>query len=379
MMRRNGRHTAAISALVVLTAPLFALLCRGHVPSRFAASNLPFWQRALPHPAHLAVTLCRPPAAPGTVHYDALPLRNVNEDRLLSGLERPSSRAAKSGAAGEWLEMACALGRNDSHLRRRQDDVALRLMNAQDQDGYLAAGKGRLRWSPAQADAFGHNLRGLLAYYAVTRDPAVIYAAMQAGDLLTSEFAPGITGPKLPDGLLLPMTRLYLAIGQDAVSWHTESAPNTLGLPAFGRYAELFTHARQPRHQRARELKHHAPLHAPDAARHDSHRKTHGHIHSARAPKDIIHAPSVRPVRLRSGARHNTGYDAGCPRSQRPFLADKAGVERRGHGDTDLSDSAASDKTACPLMIDSSLMSLKKTEKSPRRDAGAAFSASRRP
>lgn len=213
-MRRYGWHTAALSATIVLTAPLFALLCRGHAPSRFAVSNLPFWQRALPHPAPLAVALCSPPAAPGTVHYDAPFLQNVNEDQLLAGLERPSSRAAKSGAAGEWLEKACALGRNNAHLRRLQDEVALRLMNTQDQDGYLAMGKGRLRWSPAQADAFGHNLRGLLAFYAVTHDPAAIYAAMQAGDLVVSEFASSVKRPKLPVGLLLPMTRLYLATGE---------------------------------------------------------------------------------------------------------------------------------------------------------------------
>lgn len=229
MMRRNGWQTAALSATIVLTAPLFALLCRGHAPSRFAASNLPFWQRALPHPAQLAVALRRPPAAPGAVRYAALRLQNVNEDQLLSGLERPSPRAAEPGAAGKWLERACALGRSDSRLRRVQDDVALRLMNAQGQDGYLAAGKGDLRWSPAQAAAFGHNLRGLLAYYAVTRDPAAIYAAMQAGDLVVAEVAPPVTGGrKLPDGLLLPITRLYLATGEPRYrAWALNAAPGT--------------------------------------------------------------------------------------------------------------------------------------------------------
>lgn len=216
MTRRIFWHAAQFT-LLILTVPLLALLCRGHAPSRFAASNLPFWQRALPHPAHFAITMRRAPAAPGAVRYDSLRLQDINENQLLTGLEHPSARPSNSeaaGRAGQWLEAACALGRKDTHLRRVQDDVAERLMNAQDPDGYLAAGKGRGRWSPVQVRAFGQNLRGLLSFYAVSSDPAAIYAAMHAGDLVVSELSPAADKNKPPDGLLLPMTRLYLATGE---------------------------------------------------------------------------------------------------------------------------------------------------------------------
>lgn len=212
MTRRKSWHAAAPLACLVVAAPFFALLCRGHAPSRFAESNLPFWQRALPHPARRVVALRCPPAAPGTVQGDASQPQNVNADQLLAALERPSSSRpsdASAGRAGQWLETACAYGRADARLCRQQNDVATRLMNAQDSDGYLAVGKGAARWSPAQAAAFGRNLRGLLAFYAVSRSPSSLYAAMQAGDLVTTEVT-----ARTPDGLLLPLARLYLATGE---------------------------------------------------------------------------------------------------------------------------------------------------------------------
>lgn len=245
MTRRGKLQAAVLAATVVTTGPLFALLCRGETPSRFAAVNLPFWERVLPRPARLAIPLRCPPTTPGAVQYDSPALQAVDVDQLPLDAERPHtaprSRPTTSsvGQAGQWLEAACALGRDDPRLRQQQDEVATRLLNAQDKDGYLA-GAGRARWSPAQVDAFSHNLRGLLAYYGVSHSPAAVYAAMQAGDLVTSEVTPNALGRALPDGLLLPMTRLCLATGEPRYrDWvvRTARANTTDGVGLCAAYA----------------------------------------------------------------------------------------------------------------------------------------------
>lgn len=235
-MRRFFARTALLALFVAATLPPLVVLCRGRSPSRFSPVNLPTWERKAPHPARARGTLRALPLPPSRVQFDKSVVQAVlqaNENRLLSGIEsagKPPTAAA--GSAGAWLESACALGRQDRALAAKQDRVALRLMTAEDADGYLAAGQGRNRWAASQVQAESRNLRGLLACYALTHHVAVIYAAMQAGDLLVSapELAASVRRPFLlrldktsahkasptpTASLVLPLARLYLMTGQE--------------------------------------------------------------------------------------------------------------------------------------------------------------------
>ena len=217
-MRRPIFQALLLGLILAVTLPPLALLCRGRSPSRFEASNLPTWERKPPRALPFKIALRDEPLAPGAILWPEARLRawrDTDENRLLAGLEFPVPRtAARAGDVGRWLESACALGRQDRRLADKQDRVALRLMNAQDSDGYLGAGSGRTRWSVAQTNAFSQNLRGLLAYYAVSRNPAAIYTAMSAGNLVVA--TPLLTARKscLGASLTLPMTRLYLFTGE---------------------------------------------------------------------------------------------------------------------------------------------------------------------
>lgn len=173
----------ALGVLLLGPAPLFALLCRGHSPSRFETANLPVWERRTP-PALPSRFFRLSPAPPGAVRIPGNPwlasLLRADEDRLLAGLERLG--AADAGAAGDWLEAACAWGREPAALAAKQDRVADRLLAAQAEDGTFGPGGAAPRpWSPAEAAAQRSCLRGLLAYYAAAGRPAAIQAALAAG------------------------------------------------------------------------------------------------------------------------------------------------------------------------------------------------------
>ncbi len=234
-MRRTFFQAALLVLLVAVTLPPLVVLCRGRSPSRFSTINLPVWERKAPHAAHAKGALRAVPLPPNAVQFDKPFLRAMlqsSENRLMAPIESPSKHpTAAAGSAGVWLEAACALGRRDRALAAKQDRVALRLMTAEDADGYLAAGQGRSRWAASQILAESRNLRGLLACYAATHHVALIYAAMQAGDLVVSapELAAPVPQPLLaPTGLasarkasqvptaslVLPVARLYLMTGQ---------------------------------------------------------------------------------------------------------------------------------------------------------------------
>ncbi len=235
-MRRTYVQAALLGVFVVLTLPPLVVLCRGRSPSRFSSVNLPVWERKSPHFARARAALRALPLPPNKVQFDksiVRPLQKADENRLLAGIESPGKQpSSTAGNAGAWLESACALGRQDRALSAKQDRVVLRLMTAEDADGYLAAGQKRGRWAASQVQAESRNLRGLLACYAVTHRVAVIYAAMQAGDLVVSAPELGAIIPRPPfsppgqtkvrpfppvqtAGLVLPMTRLYLMTGQE--------------------------------------------------------------------------------------------------------------------------------------------------------------------
>jgi len=234
-MRRTFVQAALLGLFVVVTLPPLIVLCRGRSPSRFSAVNLPVWERKAPHPARAKGKLRALPLPPSAVQFEmsfVQAMRLADENKLLAGIESPPKHpTVTAGNAGAWLESACALGRKDPALSAKQDRVALRLMTAEDADGYLAAGQGRGRWAASQVTAESRNLRGLLACYALTHHVAAIYAAMQAGDLVVSapELAVSVPhSPFLPPpqtsvrkaprvqtaSLTLPLARLYLMTGQ---------------------------------------------------------------------------------------------------------------------------------------------------------------------
>lgn len=234
-MRRFLVQAALLALLVAVTLPPLVVLCRGRSPSRFSPVNLPVWERKAPQPAHAKGLLRIVPLPPNAVQWDKLLVQAAlqsDENRLLSQMESPPPHpTVAAGNAGAWLESACALGRKDRALAAKQDRVALRLMTAEDADGYLAAGQKRGRWTASQVVAESRNLRGLLACYAAAHHVAIVYAAMQAGDLVVSapELAAAASRPRvLPLGnasankaflaptapLVLPLVRLFVMTGQ---------------------------------------------------------------------------------------------------------------------------------------------------------------------
>jgi len=191
MSRHVPFRPLALSFLILVPAPFFALLCRGHSPSRFETANLPVWERRPPTPAPPSRFFRLIPPPPGTVQLSDNPwlrtLLRADENRLLTGIERPGTGDA--GAAGDWLEAACAWGREPAALAAKQDRVAIRLLAAQAEDGtfglpseHAAEQPIEQPWSPPEAAAQRSCLRGLLAYYAVSRQPAAIHAALTSGD-----------------------------------------------------------------------------------------------------------------------------------------------------------------------------------------------------
>lgn len=220
MTPRRLRHAAALAVILLITVPLLVLLCKGHTPSRFASVNLPSWERQTPRPAPCRAPIRAPLSAPGQVQLpDAILNRlflRVDERRLFHAVEHPkqTSNPLDAGQPGIWLEAACALGRENPHLRVEQDRVALRLLGAQDEDGFLGASPTKRAWNAADATTQGQNICGLLSYYDITHTPAAVYTTVMAGNLLLSKCADRLR-PSQPD-LALPLVRLYQETGDTA-------------------------------------------------------------------------------------------------------------------------------------------------------------------
>lgn len=177
MPRHVPHWPLALGALVLVPAPFFALLCRGHAPSRFETANLPVWERRPPPPAPPSPFFRLPPAPPGAVR--------VPNNPWLAVLLRADENKLSAGAAGEWLESACAWGRAPAALAAKQDRVAIRLLAAQADDGTFGLDPRRAPltpWSLAETSEQRSCLRGLLAYYAASGKPAAIEGALAAGE-----------------------------------------------------------------------------------------------------------------------------------------------------------------------------------------------------
>jgi uncharacterized protein len=97
--------------------------------------------------------------------------------------------------AGKFLDAACnALRYNDhTELRRIAGRVAKALVASQESDGYLGTYPATRRWASWDVWVHKYNLIGLLSYYELSADPAVLRACRGMGDLLARTFgeAPG--------------------------------------------------------------------------------------------------------------------------------------------------------------------------------------------
>ncbi len=208
MASRVTLRPLALTLLVLIPIPLLALLCRGHNPSRLETINLPLWERQAPTALPSCAVFRLPPPPPGTVTLSqnswAARLCQTNENRLLAGAERSGQGSAEP--AGAWLEDACAWGRSRSDLSAKQDRVAARLMTAQDEDGFIGVRSAHSVWTANDTNAQAACLRGLLAYYILTRRPAAIYAALLAANRAMTEAGPS-------EALVLPLARLYAQTG----------------------------------------------------------------------------------------------------------------------------------------------------------------------
>jgi hypothetical protein len=205
MFRRVPFYPLAWSLLVLFPAPFFALLCRGHSPSRLETINLPVWERRPPSPAPPCRLFRLTPPPAGTVQVLGNPwldsLQNADENQLLAAVEHPGSGDAAK--AGLWLEAACAWGRAPQALADKQDRTATRLMTAQGVDGSFGRRISSCPWTPAEAKAQQGCLRGLLAYFALTHRPAAIYAALMTGNRILPLVS------EIPDpGWTFPLARL---------------------------------------------------------------------------------------------------------------------------------------------------------------------------
>jgi hypothetical protein len=204
------------------TLPMLALFCRGHSPSRYDAANLPAWEREAPSPARaLAVFRAVPVAVdlkPAVVPIYA-ELADADENRMFRNLEvqhnLPLDRLS-AGEPGAWLEAVAVLSPSGGDLRSKMDRVANRLMSCQDSDGYLGAAQPVHRYTARDIAAHANNLRGLLAYYRLTRRTASVYAAMRAGDFLLQNYdpSPGREEAGAEDSLVFALANLYQATGE---------------------------------------------------------------------------------------------------------------------------------------------------------------------
>ncbi len=153
-------------------------------------------------------------------------LLRIDERACLSGfVQRDSAggfdRAWVGEHAGKFLDAACNAVRYREHagLRQIMERMARALLASQEPDGYLGTYPAARRWTGWDVWVHKYNLIGLLSYYELTADPAVLRACRGMGDLLARTFgdAPGqrdivAAGEHVgmaATSVLEPMCRLY--------------------------------------------------------------------------------------------------------------------------------------------------------------------------
>ena len=127
--------------------------------------------------------------------------------------------------AGKFLDAACNALRYSDHaeLRRTAGRIAKALMASQGQDGYLGTYPADRRWTGWDVWVHKYNLIGLLSYYELSADPAVLHTCRGMGDLIVRTFGDSlgqrdIVGAGEHIGMaatsvLEPMCRLYRFTG----------------------------------------------------------------------------------------------------------------------------------------------------------------------
>jgi uncharacterized protein len=92
--------------------------------------------------------------------------------------------------AGKFLDAACNALRYSDHaeLRRIAGRIAKTLMASQGQDGYLGTYPADRRWAGWDVWVHKYNLIGLLSYYELSADPAVLHTCRGMGDLIVRTF-----------------------------------------------------------------------------------------------------------------------------------------------------------------------------------------------
>lgn len=189
----------ALGILLLLPLVPLALLCQGRSPSRFDSVNLPAWERHAPTPAPRRFQYALPPASPGAITFAHNP--------WIAAL-RKSPDPKSVGDEGAWLEAACAWGRTDPALAAKQDRIATRLLAVQNDAGWLGGGDKGKPVTQTQWNAQGPGLRGLLAWYALTKNTAAIYAGLSLGSRALTRL------DTHPDPTwAAPLTRLYAETG----------------------------------------------------------------------------------------------------------------------------------------------------------------------
>jgi DUF1680 family protein len=153
-------------------------------------------------------------------------LLHIDEQACLSGFVQRDGGANFDGAwvgehAGKFLDAACnaVRYREDAGLRNIMERMAKALLASQEPDGYLGTYPATRRWTGWDVWVHKYNLIGLLSYYELTGDPAVLRACRGMGDLLVRTFgdAPGqrdiVTAGEhmgmAATSVLEPMCRLY--------------------------------------------------------------------------------------------------------------------------------------------------------------------------
>jgi DUF1680 family protein len=157
-------------------------------------------------------------------------LLHIDESACLSGFVHRDSAGNFDGAwvgehAGKFLDAACNAVRYREHagLRHIMERMVKALIASQEPDGYLGTYPAARRWTGWDVWVHKYNLIGLLSYYELTADPAVLRACRGMGDLLARTFgdAPGqrdiVTAGEhmgmAATSVLEPMCRLYRFTG----------------------------------------------------------------------------------------------------------------------------------------------------------------------
>jgi len=242
--RKKLWKTIFITVTLGTTLPVLALLCRGTSPSRYDVSNLPVWERMTPAPPAPIGRVDAAPLPAANIHFASVPiaatLLRADENNMFSNIENtghvPPQDRLSAGKPGVWLEQAAVVSPWSKDIAPVMNSVAARLMTAQDAAGYLGAVEPVHEYTADDISAHANNLRGLLAYYHVTHQPAALYAAIRGGDFLIDNYdpAPGSEETGAEDGLVYALTRLYQACGDTKYLHFAEREEAARGCDGLG-------------------------------------------------------------------------------------------------------------------------------------------------